>query len=490
MRFKVYILVLFGLSIYTGQLFAQKTSKPNVIIVFMDDMGYGDLVSFGAIGYQTPGLDRFAANGMRFTSFYTPQATCTPSRAALLTGTYPNRINMYGAFTPNSGIGLNSNEVTIAEMLKTVGYRTSMIGKWHLGNEPAFLPTTQGFDEYYGIPYSNDMWPVDYGKMSSSPDQLKYKKNPILPLLHCSSSQVIPDTALKILTMNDQAKLTTLYTERAVQFIKQKKKSPFFLYLAHSMPHAPIAVSDKFKGKSEQGLYGDVMMEIDWSMQQIVKTLKEEGKDENTLIIFSSDNGPWLIFGNQNGNTAGLREGKGTSWEGGTRVPCIVSWPAVIPKGIVNNKLTSTIDILPTLAAITGAQLPSHKIDGVNLLTLWKGEDVKPRNEFVYYYNRNDLEAVRIDHWKLVFPHHYPSYENVLPGNDGFVGPRGSGKVDSLKLYDLRRDPGERYNVISQNPDVVVRLQELANRTRKDLGDNLTKVEGENRRPLGKLKKD
>jgi len=453
----------------------------------MDDMGYGDLESYGAIEYKTPNLTQLAVNGTRFTNFYTPQATCTASRAALLTGSYPNRINMYGAFSPNAGIGLNSEETTIAEMLKTVGYSTGMIGKWHLGNEPEFLPTKQGFDEYLGLPYSNDMWPVDYDGSPVPPEHPKFKIYPTLPLLQIKIGQNIPDTVMKIKTLDDQAKLTTLYTEKAVSFIKSHKEDPFFLYLAHSMTHVPIAVSSKFKGKSEQGLYGDVMMEIDWSVQQIVETLKEQGIEQNTLIIFTSDNGPWLNYGNHNGSTSGLREGKGTSWEGGTRMPCIMSWPNVIEKGMVNNKLSSTIDILPTLAAITGAKLPDHQIDGINLLPLLQGKDVNPRTTFYYYYNKNDLEAVRIGHWKLIFPHHYRSYEDVMPGNDGYPGPYKKGLQDTLALYDLRRDPGERYNVIEMHPEIVTDLQKLAQKARKDLGDNLTGEAGENRRPIGEL---
>lgn len=484
------VLIIFLFSFFCATGFAQKKpTKPNVIIVFMDDMGYGDLECYGATGYRTPNLNRLATNGIRFTNFHTPQATCTASRAALLTGTYPNRMNMYGAFSPNAGVGLHPNEVTLAEMLKTVGYTTAMIGKWHLGNEPEFLPTKQGFDEYLGLPYSNDMWPVDYDGTPVPQTHRKYKIYPTLPLLYITREQNVPDTVMKVTTLHDQAKLTTVYTEKAVSFIKAHHREPFFLYLAHSMTHVPIAVSSKFKGKSEQGLFGDVVMEIDWSVQQIVETLEEQGIAENTLIVFTSDNGPWLNYGNHNGSTAGLREGKGTSWEGGTSVPAIMSWPAVIPKGQVNNKLSSTIDILPTLAEITGAQLPDHKIDGVSILSLLKGEDTNPRTTFYYYYNRNDLEAVRRGHWKLVFPHNYRSYEGVLPGNDGYPGSYRQGVQDSLALYDLRRDPGERYNVIEQNPTAVRDLQELAEQARRDLGDNLTQRVGENRRPLGEIQK-
>lgn len=486
------ILILLAALFYATGFAQSKSSlqKPNIIIIFMDDLGYGDLEDYGAAGYKTPNLTRLADNGIRFTSFYTPQATCTASRSALLTGCYPNRIGMYGALGPNAGLGLNPDETTIAEMLKTAGYATGMIGKWHLGNEPEFLPTKQGFDEYFGLPYSNDMWPVGYDGRPLPPEHPKAKRYPVLPLLQLTAKQQVPDTAVFIRTLDDQAKLTTLYTEKAVNFIHKNKQKPFFLYLAHSMTHVPIAVSPKFKNKSEQGLFGDVMMEVDWSVQQIVKTLKEQDLDENTLIIFTADNGPWLNYGNHNGNTAGLREGKGTSWEGGTRVPCIMSWPKLIPKGFVNNKLASTMDIFPTLAAITGAKLPEHKIDGVNILPLLKNEDASPRKSLYYYYNKNDLEAVRQGHWKLVFPHKYRSYENVMPGNEGYPGPYAKGTLDSLALYDLRRDPGERYNVVEAYPEIVSELQELAEKAREDLGDNLTGREGKNRRPIGSIKSD
>jgi arylsulfatase A-like enzyme len=469
--------------------FAQRkqSGKPNIVIIFMDDMGYGDLECYGAVGYHTPNLNKLASMGMRFTNFYTPQATCTASRAALLTGCYPNRINMYGAFGPNQAIGLHTEEETIAEVLKRGGYATNMIGKWHLGNEPAFLPTRQGFDEYLGLPYSNDMWPVGYDGKPVPPDHPKARNYPPLPLLTATQKEPEPDTAMIIATLEDQAKLTTLYTERAVQFIRKNRKSPFFLYLAHAMTHVPIAASSKFKGKSKQGLFGDVMMEIDWSVGEIMKTLRELQLEKNTLVIFTSDNGPWLNYGNHNGSTAGLREGKGTSWEGGTRVPCIMQWPAVIPAGTVCNKLSSTIDVLPTISAVTNIAGPQRKIDGVNILPVLRGEDAEPRTEFYYYYNRNDLEAVRKGWWKLVFPHEYRSYENVLPGNDGYPGPYKRGVTDTLALYDLRRDPGERYNVINMYPDVVKQLQQLAEKARLDLGDNLTGREGENRRPGGKL---
>lgn len=456
--------------------------KPNVVIIFMDDLGFGDLETYGAQGYKTPNLTRMAAKGRQFNSFYTPQATCTASRAALLTGCYPNRINMFGAFGPRDPIGLNPDETTLAEMMRSAGYKTRMVGKWHLGNNPKFLPTKQGFDDYLGLPYSNDMWPVYYDGKPATAEQNK-SKWPRLPLLQVKQGQEIPDTLRIMNDLTDQAALTTLYTERAVEFIRNNKKNPFFLYLAHSMPHVPLGVSDKFKGKSEQGMFGDVMMEIDWSVGEIMKTLADLKLDKNTLLIFTSDNGPWLNFGNHNGNTGGLREGKGTSWEGGTRVPAIMNWPAVIRPGTISNHLASTIDIFPTLAEVTGAKLPGRKIDGISLVPQLLDENSSTRDTFLYYYNKNDLQAVRLGHWKLFFPHEYRSYEGVMPGDGGFAGPYAKGVLKEPALFDLRRDPGERYNVISKYPEIVAQLEKIAEKAREDLGDDLTKREGRNRRP-------
>lgn len=482
------IIVLIITSIISIHIATAQQQKPNIIIVFMDDMGYGDVSVNGALDYHTPILDKMAAQGIRFTNFLTPQATCTASRSALLTGNYPNRMNMFGAFGPNAKVGLNPQEVTIAEMLKEFGYQTHMIGKWHLGNEPEFLPTKQGFDSYVGLPYSNDMWPVEYdGTPAKAGGRVAHY--PVLPLLSINKNQQIPDTLRKIQTLQDQASLTGTYTKDAVRFIKENKKKPFFLYLAHSMTHVPIAASAAFAGKSKQGEFGDVMMEIDWSMGQLFKTLKENKLDKNTLVIFTSDNGPWLNFGNHNGNAADFREGKGTSWEGGTRIPCFISWPAVIKEGRVVNQLSSSMDIFATIADVLGYKSHPYQIDGISFLPyLKKHTDETLRREFYYYYNRNDLEAVRLDQWKLVLPHNYRSYEGVAPGDDGQGGPYAKGQQREMALYDLRRDPGERYNVIAQYPEKKAELLKLAEKARQDLGDNLTNQEGANRRPIGKLK--
>ncbi len=456
--------------------------QPNIVLIFIDDMGYGDLACFGATQYPTPNLDRMASQGMRFTNFYVAQAVCSASRAALMTGCYSNRVGISGALSPKADIGLNPDEETIAEVLKKKGYKTAAIGKWHLGHHKKFLPLQQGFDEYLGFPYSNDMWPVYYDGTRNVPEAYKRKLSyPELPLIKGN------ETIKELRTLEDQSVLTTLYTETAVDFINRNRENPFFLYLAHSMVHVPLAVSGKFKGKSEQGMYGDVVMEVDWSVGQIMKALEKNSLTDNTLVIFTSDNGPWINFGNHAGSTGGLREGKGTSFEGGQRVPCVMKWPGVVPEGEVCNKIAATIDILPTLAAITGAPLPEKKIDGVNIMPLLKGnKDANPRECLYYYYQKNSLEAVRKGEWKLVFPHKHRSYVGVMPGNDGYPGQYARAET-GLELYDLRRDPGERYDVKKIHPDIVEELTKLADQAREDLGDDLTNNPGKNRRAPGQL---
>jgi arylsulfatase A-like enzyme len=448
---------------------AQQKQLPNIILVYFDDMGFGDLSRTGAVGYNTPHMDKLSSEGMFFTQFYSPQAVCSASRAGLMTGCYPNRINMSGALDHTAKTGLNPEEETIPEVLKKKGYATGMFGKWHLGHLPEFLPPAQGFDEYYGIPYSHDMWP-------NHPVTKNYY--PPLPLIEGTKT---------ISTTPDPTQFTTSFTERSVSFIRKNKHKPFFLYLAHPLPHVPLFVSEKFKGKSQQGLYGDVMMELDWSIGQITKTLAELKLDKNTIIIITSDNGPWYNYGEHAGSNAGFREGKGGSWEGGQRVSCIISWKGVIPAGSIANRMASAIDILPTLAEITGAPLPKNKIDGVSLVPLLKGDMSKePRKTFYYYYRRNSLEAVRHGNFKLVFPHPGRTYEGFSPGKDGQPGGANENFAFEGGLFDLRRDPGERYNVIKDYPEVAAQLMKLADEARDDLGDDLTNNPGKNRRPAGR----
>ena len=453
--------------------FAKETrppGQPNVVLVYIDDMGFGDLSRTGAVGYQTPNFDDMAARGMFFSNYYTPQAVCTASRAGLLTGCYPNRIGFAGATDHSAKTGISADEETIAELLKAKGYATAAFGKWHLGFQKQFLPVNHGFDEYFGIPYSNDMWP-------NHPVNKNYY--PPLPLIEGDAV---------VATNPDQSQFTTNFTERTLNFIKKNKDKPFFAYLAHPMPHVPLFVSDKFKGKSQQGLYGDVIMELDWSIGQIRKTLKELGLDKNTLLIVTSDNGPWLSYGNHAGSAGGFREGKGTTFEGGHRVPCIMEWTGTIPAGMVSNNMAAGIDILPTIVAATGAALPKKKIDGVSLLANLKGDlSVKPRDTFLFYYRRNNLEAVRHGDWKLVFAHPGRTNEGFKPGKDGLPGGGNENFNHQGGLYDLRRDPGERYNVMFDFPEITAQLMKIADEAREDLGDDLTGKQGKNRRPVGRV---
>ena len=446
---------------------------PNIVLIYVDDMGYGDLSLTGAYGFKTPNLDRMAAEGMFFSQFYAPQAVCSASRAGLLTGSYPNRIGITGALNHTSTTGINENEETIATILKKRGYATAIYGKWHLGHHPQFLPTRHGFDEFYGIPYSNDMWPFH----PAGPDRF-----PDLPLFE---NENIVNAAV---TPEDQEHFTTDFTERAVDFIRNNREQPFFVYLPHPQPHVPLFVSGKFKGKSRQGLYGDVMMEIDWSVGRINSILDELELAGNTLVIFTSDNGPWLNYGNHAGSAGGLREGKGGTFEGGQRVPALMKWKGVIPPGTVCNNITSAIDILPTIASIAQAPLPEKKIDGVNIKSLLQGDfEENPRNTFYYYYRSNSLQAVRSGDWKLVFSHPGRTYEGFEPGKDGMPGQVDNNHMFETGLYDLRRDPGERYNLFEFYPEIVENLERIASEARRDLGDDLTGFPGENRRKPGIL---
>jgi arylsulfatase A-like enzyme len=454
---------------------------PNFVILFVDDVGYGDVGCFVNTGFETPNLDRMAAEGMRFTNFYSGSAVCSPSRAALLTGCYPPRVGITKVLFPHDSIGINPGETTIAELLKQKGYSTAAIGKWHLGCQQEFLPLQHGFDEYFGLPYSNDMWPVHYnGLPVSEENHMKRWKLtcPPLPLFKGNSK------VEEIKGLDDQDRLTTRYTEYATDFIERNRENRFFLYLPHTMAHVPLGVSDKFKGKSEQGMYGDVMMEIDWSVGEIIKTLAECGIEDNTLVIFTSDNGPWLNYGNHGGSAGGLREGKGTPFEGGFRVPCIMKWPGMIPAGTICNQVTGSIDILPTIAAIAGQDLPEKKIDGMNVLPVLQGDFEKELREEYYYYSGKSLNAVRRSNWKLVFPHKQNTNVGSVVGKDGWPGKMVAREFEG-GLFDLRRDPGEQYDMSEVHPEIVKELEELATRMRMDLGDSKLNIEGSENRPVG-----
>ena len=434
---------------------------PNLVVIFMDDMGYADISCFGAQGYATPNIDRLAREGRRFTNFHVAQAVCSASRAALLTGCYPNRIGIHGALGPKSTHGLHANEMTLAEVVKQKGYATAAVGKWHLGHRPSFLPTRHGFDEYYGLPYSNDMWPHH--------PEAKPGTYPPLPLLENESvidAEVTPE---------DQKRLTSRYTERAVRFVERHKDRPFFLYLAHSMPHVPLFVSDSFAGRSGKGLYADVMLEIDASVGRILDTLDQHGLTEKTWVIFTSDNGPWLSYGDHAGSTGPLREGKGTAWEGGTRVSCLMRWPNRIPAGSTSDALFATIDLLPTIAGRLDAQLPGHPIDGRDVWPVIATDGPNPHEFYAWYYQNNQLQAVTSGdgRWKLVLPHGYRSLNGRPGGRNGIPAKYEQLKLTEPALYDLQTDIGESRDVAGQHPEVVTRLQELAGRMRAELGDSL-----------------
>ena len=483
MKYFLFALSLFFAGSCKPKVAEEKKPAPNVVIVFTDDQGYQDLSCFGSPNIYTPHLDQIAADGLRLTNFYAAQAVCSASRAALLSGCYPNRIGIKGALFPKSKIGINPMETTLAEMLQEQGYKTGIFGKWHLGHLPKFLPNNHGFDEFMGIPYSNDMWPVDYEGNQVDKNHPKAKRYPQLPFFKNF------DVVKEIKTSEDQAQLTTELTEAAVDFIERNKDTPFFLYVPHPMPHTPIAVSDKFKGKSGQGRYGDVIMEIDWSVGQIMNKLKEHQLDKNTIFIFTSDNGPWLNFGNHAGSASPLREGKGTAWEGGQREPCVVSYPNGIEGGRVIDTPMMTIDLLPTIAEITGAKLTELKIDGKSVWDIWTGKSNKsPHDAYFFYYKSNELHGVRYNDWKLYFPHTYRSLNGREGGKDGYPVNYDMNEIDEIELYDLKNDISESKNVADQHPKIVLEIKSLADEMRKKLGDKLLNIKGTENRPAGSVK--
>lgn len=464
----------------------EAAEKPNVVIVFTDDQGYADLNCFGAPGpedggYATPNIDRVAAEGVRMTDFYVATAVCSASRSALLTGCYNTRVSIFGALGPGAGFGLNPAETTIAEVCQSQGYATAAFGKWHLGDVAGLLPTDHGFDEYFGLPYSNDMWPFH-------PEQLSGRRKnwfPDLPLLKSDGPGDRQVVNAKV-TADDQKQLTTQYTENAVRFIRENAGEPFFLYLAHSMPHVPLYVSEKFAGTQPRGLFGDVISEVDWSVGEVLKALDEVGVADNTFVIFTSDNGPWLNYGDHAGSADPLREGKGTIFEGGVRVPCVARFPGRIPEGIVCDEPAMTIDLLPTIAGMVGADLPEKKIDGLNIWPLLSGEEgaVSPHEALIFYWGK-ELQAIRSGDWKLHFPHKYRHV--ITPGTDGNPGQQTMSEKIGLSLFNLKKDISETKDVAAEHPDVVARLSELADVTREQLGDSRLKVVGTEVRPVKRV---
>ncbi len=459
--------------------------KPNIVIIFTDDQGYADVGKFGAEGFATPNLDRMADEGAIFRNFHDAQPVCSASRAALLMGCYPNRIGIHGALGPGTKIGLSANETTLAQLLKGQGYATAMLGKWHLGDAPKFMPLQHGFDQFFGLPLSVDYWPGHPDLITNFPPSLVAIKReyPNLPIYDGTN------IFRKEMTIDDLNHLTTWYAERAVKFIDANTNRPFFLYVAQSMPHVPLGVSDKFRGKSKRGLYGDVIEEIDWSVGEILAALKRNGLDDNTLVIFTSDNGPWLCFGNHGGSAKPLREGKGTNWEGGTRTPCIMRWPGHIPAGADTWDMLMTIDLFPTIAKLVGADLPAHKIDGLDVWPIISRQPgaTNPHAAYWFYYEVNQLQAITTGdgRWKLQLPHTYQTLDGKSGGTNGVPVPYAHRKIEAEELYDLGHDIGESTNVAAQHPEIVKQLEAEAEKARVDLGDGAVKRPGSGRREPG-----
>ena len=426
-------------------------SRPNIILINCDDLGYGDLGCYGSTVNRTPALDRMAEEGVRFTDFYMASPVCSPSRGAMMTGCYPKRIG-FATFEgrwvlfPGQGVGLSSEETTVAELLKEQGYATTIIGKWHCGDQPEFLPTRHGFDHYYGIPFSNDMGRQE-GRRANYPP---------LPLLR--DEEVMQEQP-------DQAALTERYVEEAVRFIRDNQDQPFFLYFAHMYVHLPIYPPERFLRESQNGRYGGAVECVDWSVSVILHELQRLGLDENTLVVFTSDNGS---RGDRGGSNSPLRGHKGTTWEGGQRVPCIMRWPGRIPEGMTCSEITASMDFLPTFAKLADTSAPSDRIiDGQDIRPLMFGESnaASPHDAFFYYFKEN-IDAVRSGKWKL----------HVRKGDQ---------KID--ELYDLEADIGETTNLYDQRPDVVQELKIKIQVCRADLGDEAAGMDGMNCRPIGKV---
>ena len=446
------------------------SKTPNVIFILTDDMGFSDLGSYGSKMINTPNLDLLASEGALLNSYYSSQAVCSASRASILTGSYPNRIGISGALGPNSKIGINPNEFLMSEMFKQQGYNTAIYGKWHLGDNPKFLPTNHGFDDFYGILYSNDMWPYHPERPDSYPDLMLYDYN----------------KPIEVLT--DQSDLTMELTNKSISFIEKNKDDPFFLYLAHPQPHVPLFASSEFKGRSDYGLYTDVIEEIDNSVGLIIKSLKENKLDRNTIVVFTSDNGPWLSYGDHAGSTGIYREGKGTTWEGGQRVPCIVWYPNEIESNTVLSTPFMGIDWLPTFAKLTNSTLSKNKIDGKNIWENLTGKTFEdPHEALFFYYHKNSLHAVRYGDYKMYFPHRYRTLNGKKGRDDGQPIKYEYVNLLSEELYNLKTDPSETNNIINDFPDLAKKITTLANNKRKELGDDLTNVLGSEIREVGKI---
>ena len=440
----------------TALLATTATARPpNVVVIFIDDMGYGDIGPFGATKQRTPHLDRMAKEGMKLTSFYaTP--VCSVSRAQMMTGCYGARVSVPGVYFPGQSVGLNPSEVTVAERLKEKGYATQMVGKWHLGDQPEFLPTRQGFDHYYGIPYSNDM-------LKKSADT----KVPVVPVLR-------DEKVAELMDGEGQRRMVELYTKEAVDFITRSKDQPFYLYFAHNAVHTPIWPGAAFAGKSQNGRFGDWVEEVDWSVGQVLDTLRAQGLDKDTLVVFTSDNGPWLTKGTDGGSAGPLRGGKGSTWEGGVRVPTLAWWPGRVPAGSVNDAVAATIDLLPTFVSLAGGTVPATPvIDGRDITPILLGQSKESAREAHYYFASYDLQAVRQGRWKLA----------LSPQPEG-MGKQAAKTAAGLRLYDLDAEIGEQTDVAAQHPEVVAKLKALADKMAAEIGGKTPTA----RRPAGEVK--
>jgi arylsulfatase A-like enzyme len=434
---------------------AVSARPPNVVVIFIDDMGYGDIGPFGATKQRTPHLDRMAKEGMKLTSFYaTP--VCSVSRAQMMTGCYGARVSVPGVYFPGQSVGLNPAEVTVAERLKEKGYATQMVGKWHLGDQPEFLPTRQGFDHYLGIPYSNDML-----KKSAE------TKVPVVPLLR-------DEKIAELMDGEGQRRMVELYTKEAVDFIGRNKDKPFYLYYAHNAVHTPIYPGAAFAGKSQNGRFGDWVEEVDWSVGQVLDALRSQGLDKDTLVVFTSDNGPWLTKGTDGGSAGPLRGGKGSTWEGGVRVPTLAWWPGRVPAGSVNDAVAATIDLLPTFVSLAGGTVPATPvIDGRDITSILLGQSKESAREAHYYFASYDLQAVRQGRWKLA----------LSPQPEG-MGKQAAKTPAGMRLYDLDAEIGEQTDVAAQHPEVVAKLKALADKMSAEIGGKTPTA----RRPAGEVK--
>ncbi len=435
---------------------AASARSPNVVVIFIDDMGYGDIGPYGATKQRTPHLDRMAKEGMKLTSFYAAPV-CSVSRAQMMTGCYGARVSVPGVYFPGQSVGLNPSEVTVAERLKEKGYATQIIGKWHLGDQPEFLPTRQGFDHYLGIPYSNDM-------LKKSADT----KIPVVPLLR-------DEKIVELMDGDAQTRLVEIYTKEAVDFIGRNKDQPFYLYFAHNAVHTPIHPGAAFAGKSQNGRFGDWVEEVDWSVGQVLAALRSQGLDKDTLVVFTSDNGPWLVKGTDGGSAGPLRGGKGSTWEGGVREPTIAWWPGHVPAGSVNDAVAGTIDLLPTFVSLAGGTVPATPvIDGRDITSILLGQSKESAREAHYYFSGYDLQAVRQGRWKLA----------IAPQSEGMNAKKGPKLPAGLRLYDLDAEIGEQTDVAAQHPEVVAKLKALADKMAAEIGGK----EPTARRPAGEVK--